>query len=723
MTINLAPALSRPALWLNVTGVAMTLLVALVVARPAIGSGDYGQWLMVSRYYSDLSVPDYRDLSSVPPMLPMLVAFLSQAIADPVLIMSVTKVLLAVGLFLATYWAGTGIFSDKATGLVGATVTFFGMDRMLEIFAFGGLPQAMSLVFIALAMGAIGRASREQGRGLRYWIIAAAAIWFAAMSHAGTGTLAVLAGSAATGLVVLSKAGAGRREKLIRLAPLGVCLLLLAPYWLLVIIPQNQEYLVNTASLSYRGPWAFWWRLSSYDWNVVVAGAGAVAILAGTAWELTKRGPGPFAILLAWAGVVWAFFGFSILTSVGTDYPRFLYPLLQPLALAAGAALVIGVRYASIWFVFEESRSWAPLVAVAALLILVAPGTAESFGRDAQFHQFFALDEKVTAIEALDETLGASSSVVTTPRMGKWFEGVTGRPALFAMPNRYSFRAVEFERSLAADAILRSTFSASDGQFFLRYTSLEDGVPTTPWIAINHYGEYADLLELSPSGFEILRDGAQVVTLYDLEAQELETFADSEVVYVGADYTGSLDDAPLLVSQHAAMSASSNTMTFTYQIATEAPFDEVHVSLSPLSMLGRIPTDVFKTEDGLELLFPEMARTQPRLLIRGTNDQTLVSWDENRGVIEIVARGSRTVQFEVSFEKSAPPINEPVFLNPRDLVEQYRIEAALLAADGTLGPRQARLEALGFKVSREVGDYVLLIRDDPNSTDTEAELP
>jgi hypothetical protein len=716
--VNLTRYISRqPEFWLNFTVVAMTLLVAFVVARPAIGSGDYGQWLMVSRYYSDLSVPDYRELSAVPPLLPLLVSFLSQLISDPVMLMSVTKVLLAVSLFLASYWAGAGVFSDKATGLVGATVTFLVMDKMLELFAFGGLPQAMSLTFIAISIGAIGRAVRSSTRNLHYWVIGAAAIWFAAMSHAGTGTLAVLAGSVTMTLLVISKTELTRREQVIRLAPLGVSLVLLAPYWLLVIIPQNHEYLVNAASLSYRGPWAFWWRLESYNWNVAVAGAGAAVLVVGAAYELLRnRRPGPFSILLAWACTVWGFFGFSVLTSVGTDYPRLLYPLLQPLALGVGAAIVAGSRYASRWIVFEESKAWSPLAAIALLLVLIAPGTASSFGREAQFHQFVELDEKVAAIERLDRTLSPDASIVTTPRMGKWFEGVTGKPALFAMPNRYAFRAVEFERSLAADAILRSTFSASNGQSFLRYTALKDSVPSAPWVAINHHGEYVDLVEVPPSGFEIVRDGKPLVTLQDLEPQPLDTAIDGDVVYVEGDYQGVLDAEPLSVSQQTAMSESSNSMTFTYQISSEAPFDEVHIRIAPLAVLGRSPTEVFEIEDGVELTFPEMARTPPRIQIFGTGSHTEVVTDED-AVVEIIARGSRTVQFVIAFERSAPSINEPVVLNPRELINEYRIEAALLADDGTLAPRLARLEALGFEATNEAGDYLIAVRRESVAAD------
>ena len=160
------------------------------------------------------------------------------------------------------------------------------------------------------------------------------------------------------------------------------------------------------------------------------------------------------------------------------------------------------------------------------------------------------------------------------------------------------------------------------------------------------------------------------------------------------------------------MSESSNSITFTYQILSDAQFDEIHIKINALGMLGRTPTAISKVDDGVELAFPDMARNQPRLRIVGTGNHTQVVADDD-GVVEVVSRGSRTVQFEVAFDRSAPSINDPVVLNPRDLVNEYRIEAALLADDGTLAQRLARLEALGFEAANYAGDYLVVVQREP----------
>jgi hypothetical protein len=47
--------------------------LALVLATtPIVGRGDYGQWLMTARYYLGEPVPDYRTISALPTLVPIL---------------------------------------------------------------------------------------------------------------------------------------------------------------------------------------------------------------------------------------------------------------------------------------------------------------------------------------------------------------------------------------------------------------------------------------------------------------------------------------------------------------------------------------------------------------------------------------------------------------------------------------------------------------------------
>ena len=42
-------------------------LVWIVMSTPIAARGDYGQWLMASRYYLGQPIPDYRDVAALPP--------------------------------------------------------------------------------------------------------------------------------------------------------------------------------------------------------------------------------------------------------------------------------------------------------------------------------------------------------------------------------------------------------------------------------------------------------------------------------------------------------------------------------------------------------------------------------------------------------------------------------------------------------------------------------
>ena len=82
---------------------------AFALAVTPIGSGDYGQWLMVSRRFLGESVPAYRSLSEVPPLVPMLLAGIRAVVHDPFVSLHVvaTVLLVALGASLATLgtWA------------------------------------------------------------------------------------------------------------------------------------------------------------------------------------------------------------------------------------------------------------------------------------------------------------------------------------------------------------------------------------------------------------------------------------------------------------------------------------------------------------------------------------------------------------------------------------------------------------------------------------------
>jgi hypothetical protein len=279
------------------------------------------------------------------------------------------------------------------------------------------------------------------------------------------------------------------------------------------------------------------------------------------------------------------------------------------------------------------------------------------------------------------------------------------------MPNRYAFRAVEHERSLAADVIIRSAFSATDGQFLLRYTSFSNHLPSTPWLAINHRGEYVDLLQFSPSSFQLFTQGRLVARLGSLELQNFESTSQGDVLSVAGTFEGQRSVGDISVSQVALISTSSTSLEFLYEVNAPPAVDEFRLTFSPVP--GEPPTSVTETPDGLVLMFPERARKAPVLTIRPLGASTSASADES-GTIQMIVKNSKVLQFEITFDESAPPLNEPGLFRPQDLLDQYRIQAIVLPADGALEQREKRLKELGFEPAGFAGSAAVLVRDAAN---------
>ena len=148
----------------------MLLGCAWVLATSAIGSGDYGQWLMTARPYLGEGVPDYRAASAVPPVIPFLLSFVVRLAGDPAQGIHLFAVLLLVALGLSAYAVGSTLFGTRMAGLLALVGALLLTDRFLELFAFGGLLQAGAIVFLWLGVAALFRAGTRPNRERAWWI-------------------------------------------------------------------------------------------------------------------------------------------------------------------------------------------------------------------------------------------------------------------------------------------------------------------------------------------------------------------------------------------------------------------------------------------------------------------------------------------------------------------------------------------------------------------------
>jgi hypothetical protein len=692
--------------------------IGLALAQIDIGSGDYGQWLMLSRYYIGQDIPDYRQVSSVPPMMPFMLAGTRVFIHDPMAALQVFRCGLAVAFALSFYLAGAAIFRSRGAGVLAAVCAFLVTDRLLEPFAFGGLPQLCALTFMNLGIAAFGRAGSYAGLRMRWWVLGSLGVAFAVLSHTGTGVIAVVAGVAvalASALRVTNLTWAQRR---LAMMPLAAVLAALAVYWVSVILPYNQEYAQNPASLAYRGPDRIWALLQPHTPNLIMLMCAAVLLAGGCTYEASARRIGGYMVAGAWVVGSCAVLVLSVVSGAATDYPRFIPPIVAALAVAAGGGLAL--TSARLTDLFRERfQQGARIVIPVALAVMVAlnfgPRTMAQHDQESSFYETSQLAELASAAGSLDSQLPEGAAILTTTREGKWIEGFTGREALFSIPTRYSFRTQERARSVAAETLLRSTTSLTNEFFFIKYVDRKAGidgdVPRQPWIGANHGGEYVDLVRISPTESSVIAgdsEGGVLATLNALRAVSAQVTEGAGAIEFRTAWEGERRGGVVSYTRTLYLLSGSTVFDLVDEVSSTVPVAEVQVQIGPVPGMETAAVEVGPNR--VDLYFPSTGAGEPHLRVSGVG-QDVVFEQVDGGVLARAPEVSR-LHLRFAVVTAGDPIFDLGLFTPGQLVETYDIQAVVLKESPALDARRARLEYLGFVEQEEpgTGSYVVFRR-------------
>ncbi|TAL06320.1 MAG: hypothetical protein EPO00_11345 [Chloroflexota bacterium] len=693
-------------------------IMAALVASTAIGSGDYGQWLMVSRAFGGATTPAYRALSDVPPLVPTAIAMIARLVSDPILALHLIGFLIVAGLGSALFAVGRAVDGRTSTGLVAVVLGLLVTDRYLELLAFGGLLQAAAIVFLLVAVGAFTLALANPARERRWWMVGSAALFATCLTHVPTATLALPVCLAAAALSVLPRdgmvprTGAGFTSRLRTAWPLGAATMAIAAYWVVVIAPASIGYVANPASLAWRGPERVIEVLAAYPPTLVIIGLGGV-YMARWAWHLVRdrRLPAPTdprSVLGVWIGASWGAYLFSAVTGAATDYPRFGPLLLAPLLVAAAAA--IGAAGASLHGRWPgRATGERGLVAIGLAIVVVAPFSIARYQSEA--HGYELTDDRALAAAAAwaDSRLVPGVSILAPVREAKWIEGLTGRPALFSSQIRYAFRPIEWERGLAASALLRANLAMANESFVLTMTdgapSSTDGQPRSVIIGANHGGEIVDLLRLVPASLAIV-DGAGVTiaSLPALKPDGLDTTQSPDRLATTTRWTGTRAGSPVSLTQAVSIERGTTWFDLDLHADTGTPISAVVVELRPPS--GVALTDVVAANGTAELTFARLGRSAPRLRLAVSGGS--IAWAPSGGLI--IRTQGPDLSLRVTDLTAGGASTSLRLLDPRTLVADYDVGAAILRRDPSYEDRRRRLEALGFHVAHVEGPYVVMVR-------------
>jgi hypothetical protein len=693
-------------------GIAAAVVVGLVTVSamtPIAGRGDYGQWLMTSRFYLGESIPEYRDVTALPPFVPMLFAAIRALVTDPVVALQVLNALLLIGLGTSFYLLGATLLSNRWAGVFSLLFGFLVTDRFLELFAFGGVLQASSLIFMALCLVAFARAASAPRIERRWWLLGTASLGLAVLSHVATGLIALPVGLGAAAIAVLPRRHLGWRVIARDLAPLLAGLLAVALYWALVLLPASAEYVANPASLAYRGPERLFSSLFSYWPTGAVLALGICAIGLGSLGELLRRRPGGNVLLLLWLAANWGALGYSMMSGAATDYPRFSTVLLAPLVVGAAAGMVWLVMALTGYVRELAPRVPAIAVAVAAVLLVVgvsAPFAVQRYARQSAVYQPRDAQALTAAVLWIDDVLGnEGGAVLTDVRDGKWLEGLTGREALFSLPVRYAFRPIEWQRSVDADALLRSTATLTSGlvtaMFIDSQPADSDDVPSDLLVRTNHGGEFVDVLRLSP-GSVAIEVGDRQTTLAQFAPVRSTNASDPQQVSVTGVWA-SRSGPPITFLQRTTTWESGAAL----RILQESSKGSIATVLYPPA--GQIWTVSDVTDREARVCLPLAGKQEPCVRVWVGPDNVSLRATPDGGLRLEGGRGGR-IELLVTALTAGEPSVGLALLYPAALIAERNVRAALLSTvEPSYDERAARLQALGFHSALRSGPYEVLL--------------
>jgi hypothetical protein len=704
--------------WLGVmtlpylAAVTVGLGLVLAVSMPLPGSSDYGQWLITTRPYLGQAIPDYRDFSNLPPLVPVSLALVRLVVGDPVVSLRVFDLMLLVGLTAGFAAVGWTLFRSREAAVAAVLLAMLVTDRFQELFAFGGLLQISATIFALLAVAAFLEASRGPvSTAHRWWWVGSICLGLVGVSHVGTAVIVVPIGVLIAALALLRRWQRDRTTSLRSLAPLVLVLLPLAAWWVTVIVPANQLLANNPASLNYRGPELLAGRLGSpWPRGAIIVVAGFLSIAWGLFRELKRRSVGRYAVLAAWTLAGWGALLGAVIVGAGTDYPRFDSILIAPLIIGAAGASA----WLSRWLMrririgYRLAGREVAMVFLVFVAILATPSAIDRFSQQYTFYGVPDGESLVRAVSRLDRILETRDVTVLAPARGAtWLEGLTGRPALFNNLVRYQFRPGEWQRSVDAEVLEHATLALTNEFFLVEYTGRVNGrgveAPVDLVIAANHGGEFVDLLTLAHDDTSL---GPPTSTpLTSLSAERVTSTHDDSEAAIGTEWRGSGSTASITFARTVRLARGNPTLSLTDETPSGATQSVLHAAP------GIVLTSVETSANQAHVCFSRRGNSVPCLDLRMTNQEARIEATDQGG-LRLVASGDGPSELLITDLTAGDAFVGLGLLDPRELVTKHNVGAAIVIAYGpSYAMTLSRLTPLGFRLSFVEGIYAVLVRD------------
>jgi hypothetical protein len=499
----------------------VTVCLLRLYTRYALPPGtDAGQWLAISRYYLGEHVPASRDVSTVPPLVPVALAALTIVLPSATQAIVVLAAACYVSLAGVAFLLGKRITGESSGGLLAVVFVSVAQGELFDYFSMGAYPQlvgviGMSLCLLALLELADANASRQG------WLMLAAGTAITLFSHTPSATVLLP-------VMLCCLAYIGRqspdRVRLARNAALSLAPALVA--WF-VFLKLNGSVIFGytnvAAAYDLKGPD----KLIRNIWNdpnerlLYGAAIAAIAVMLLSARDAGLRSARRM-VLAVWIGALVAIIAASALRHANTDYPRFSAYLVVPVGIAVAAAA------------HHIARQPAVVAAIAVcVLALAGQHTMHGFDKATAFYGMSRNSDDLLATSDWLNTTGADGGITGGTREVKWLEALTGRDSLLFLPRIYITRPWEVDSAIAAEVVQRASAGVETGRFL---ATVNDGgqdsgkvFPVGMRVDVYHKGIYTNAFSLNDRDvrIEVAALGAsQVVSLGTSERPVTTTYQD-----------------------------------------------------------------------------------------------------------------------------------------------------------------------------------------------------
>jgi len=707
------------------------IYVYLSLSTSAMPDGDSGQWIMLARFYRGETVPSYLKPAAYPPLYPILLATAITISGNATQAVSLLGATIFVLLGISFFVVGKELWNSSA-GFLALVLGSLSQYFFLYATSWGAYPMLLFLAWLNLAVSRFLIIYRGVNIPRRQYVYLSAFLGLCLFTHFPS-TIIFVAVFALLGIHFLIGSKQHKIGDKIRLLLAFSTPTIAWSIYVSLIIKETLGYVENEAALFSRGVntvWSYLFRLPESSAFVI---AGVVATALGVVYAFRKRtGVSSFGFYFV---SLWTFSTVILmctlyLLGVKTEYTRFTYLIVPPLALNLAGALSAFVNANMRISIYMEGlkprnismkKLWWLLILI--FLLLPFPSIHAFYTKSIRYYSVWKPGDFKESLEWIGRNTPVEGSVLTSKKIeGRLIEGLTGHDALFSFPERASYRPWEHDRSIAAETLLKSSISIENGYILVKFEKDSRSVPNQPAVSVCREGEYEDALWLRDSLSRITlitpRNEVQTFSIRDISRFSHEILKEPEVIRVISRFEKGVNQTKLYLDRTITIAKDSPVVSVHYSMRTASSFYVQNLSIGILDPWGRTRRNT-QLDGELQLFYRTTSQRDMAVRLAWNKPDPTVSSQplserDSRIVTWLTFFPDATTSAKLDISIITTPTgritNDFRLFEASQLVLQYNVTTALLVKDQNTWFKKINLYNIGFNVAFENNSYVVMVR-------------